>query len=471
MNRLQTLLLTAALPLALSACAGPRLEPVAPPPPPAASFTTSDFVREEAVRLDWWRDLGDPALDALVDEALRRNADLRAVGANLRASQALLREARALKMPSGGVSGGVEVNRTPGASLQLDTIGGPSVLPTQTLADVGGSLSWELDLAGRIDALADAAAADAEKARWLERAAQASVAANVVRAWFDLGAAEERSAVTRERRELLAAMVASLEQAARTGGVREDEARKARIALASADGEIEQAGLERRNALRRLATLRAISAPDGLRGAAPGMANPLPVPQFVRAPRPEQVLRLRPDVAMAELDLIRANAEIRVAQADLYPRISFGGSVGLTAAPGSLGDAGALRFGIGPSISWALFDMERIRTRIRASGHKAEAAGATWEAATLRAVEETDRALDGYAATRRIMARAETADADARRMANGAAARQAAGLASKLEAMRIRDEALASRSALNSAIQAARQAWVECQIALGAGWR
>lgn len=471
MNRLQTLLLTAALPLALSACAGPRLEPVAPPPPPSARFTTSDFVREEAVRLDWWKDLGDPALDALVDEALRRNADLRAAGANLKASQALLREARALKLPSGGVSGGVEVNRTPGASLQLDTIGGPAVLPTQTLADIGGSLSWELDLAGRIDALADAAGADAEKARWLERAAQASVAANVVRAWFDLGAAEERGAVARERRELLAGMVASLEQAARIGGVREDEARKARIALAGVDGEVEQAGLERRNALRRLATLRAISAPDGVRGPAPRMADPLPVPQFVRAPQPEQVLRLRPDVAMAELDLVRANAEIRVARADLYPRISFGGSAGLTAEPGSLGDAGALRFGIGPSISWGIFDMERTRARIRAAGHKAQAAGANWEAATLRAVEETDRALDSYAAARRIIARAEAAESDAQRVAKGASDRARAGLASKVELARVRDEALASRSALDTARQAARSAWVECQIALGAGWR
>lgn len=471
MTRLHTVLLKAALPLVISACSGPRLETVSPPPQPSESFSVDDYVREEAVRLDWWKDLGDPRLDALVEEALQRNADLRAAGANLKAAQALLSEARSQRLPSGGLSTGLEVNRTPGASLQLETIGGPAVLPTQTLADVGGSLSWELDLAGRIDALADATEADAEKALWLTRAAQASVAANVVRAWFDLGAADERGAVAGEQRELLAGIVISLDQAARIGGIRDDEARKVRIALADIDSQVEQANLERRNALRRLSTLRAISAPEALQGPGPRIVDKLPVPQFVRAPRPEQVLRQRPDVAIAELDLVRANAEIRMARADLYPRISFGGSVGLTAQPNALGDAGALRFGIGPSIRWGLFDMDRTRARIRAAGHKALSAGARWEAVTLLALEETDRALDSYATARRTIIRLESAEAETQRLVKSATERVRAGLTSKVELARIQNEALINRSALDAAKHTARSVWVECQIALGAGWQ
>lgn len=110
------------------------------------------------------------------------------------------------------------------------------------------------------------------------------------------------------------------------------------------------------------------------------------------------------------------------------------GSIGATAAPGNLTDTGALRFGVGPSISWGLFDMERIHARIRSAGSQAQAAGATWEATVLKAVEETDAALDGLAAARRAAMAAGEAAVTMHRLADLSQARQRTGQDSMIAA-------------------------------------
>ena len=420
--------------------------------------------------MDWWRALGDPQLDGLVEQALAGNTDLRQASANLRAFAALQREARAASLPSGGISAGIERNRTPAAALQLDTVGGPSVLPTQTLADVGVGLSWELDLGGRIAATQDAAAADRQDALWRQRGAQAAVAAGVVRTWLDLAATRSQIALLTKRTEALTAMALSLDQAVATGGVRADQRdalRRDRLAL---EGAMPALRAAERNAARRLATLTGKPAPDGVRamdGLRPGA---MPVPAYVHAPDPADLLRLRPDVAQAEQTLLKAAAGIGIARAELYPRITFGGSAGLTASPSDLTSTGALRFGIGPSISWGIFDMTRIRARIRAAGAQADAAAAAWEGAFLRAIEETDASLDLLAAARRSWLLAADAEALAAQEQARSALRLKAGQDSRLADLQVRDRAAAAQQRAAEARAAALQAWVNVQIAFGAGW-
>lgn len=459
------------LALLLAACAGPQIEKPAPLPAPPAGWSTGTGISAEAPRLDWWTELGEPELDRLVELALRNNADLRAASANLKAARALVREARAAKLPVGSVDASVSRSRTAGASLQLDTVGGPEVLPSQTLIDGGVSLNWEIDLAGRLAATADAAVARGEQEAWVRRGVEASVAASVVRAWADLAESDERLVLLAERRSLLADIAARLGQARNIGGIRQDDLVEAERALGALDGERLALELARRNALRRLSTLTGTPAPDGVRNFANLKTRALPAPQFVRAGNPERILRLRPDVAAAEQELLQALARIKIAQADLYPRLSLFGSAGVSAVPGRLTDEGALRFGIGPMLSWGLFDMDRIRARIRAEGASAEAAGARWEASFMKALEETDAALDLFDAARRTAAMARDDLALATRLAELAGTRHRAGQDSYLKAAMRRDARLVAANQTLRAETAALSAWIDVQTALGAGWR
>ena len=109
---------------------------------------------------------------------------------------------------------------------------------------------------------------------------------------------------------------------------------------------------------------------------------------------PTQVLRRRPDVRAAERALAAATARIGVEVADLFPRVTLVGSVGLEARTISgLAGAGAETFGFGPHLSWAAFDLGRVRQRIKAADARAAGALATYEQTVLLALEETENSL------------------------------------------------------------------------------
>ena len=91
---------------------------------------------------------------------------------------------------------------------------------------------------------------------------------------------------------------------------------------------------------------------------------------------------------------------IGVATADLYPRITLGGSVGSTGNTASnLFEAGPLNWVIGPLLNWAFPNMEAGRARVAQAEASTRAALATFDGAVLKALQETETALSAYAHT------------------------------------------------------------------------
>jgi len=109
---------------------------------------------------------------------------------------------------------------------------------------------------------------------------------------------------------------------------------------------------------------------------------------------PESLLRRRPDIRAAERSLAAATARIGVATADLFPRVSFVGTVGLQADTfAGLGKSGAETWNFGPRITWAALDLGRVQARIKGADARAEASFAIYERSVLIALEETENAL------------------------------------------------------------------------------
>jgi hypothetical protein len=122
---------------------------------------------------------------------------------------------------------------------------------------------------------------------------------------------------------------------------------------------------------------------------------PLPeAPKLVSLGRPQDLLRRRPDISVAERNLAAAAARIGVATADLFPRVTFVGSITLEASSFTgLGSSGSDGYSFGPSIRWTALDLGRVRARIRQADARAEASVAQYELTVLRALEETENAL------------------------------------------------------------------------------
>jgi multidrug efflux system outer membrane protein len=110
--------------------------------------------------------------------------------------------------------------------------------------------------------------------------------------------------------------------------------------------------------------------------------------------QPADLLRRRPDIRVAERSLAAATARVGVATADLFPRVTLLGSIGLQAGSFlNIGTGGSDTFSIGPNIFWAAFDLGRVRARIQAADARTEAALAQYEQQVLLALEETENSL------------------------------------------------------------------------------
>jgi len=150
-----------------------------------------------------------------------------------------------------------------------------------------------------------------------------------------------------------------------------------------------------------------------LTGQAPGAllaelstAAPIPTaPPEVLVGLPAELLRRRPDVRQAERQLAAATARVGVATADLYPKLSLTGALGLESVKLADLAQGASRFwSVGPTLSWPIFDAGRIRANIAVQDARTEQQLSTYEQTVLTALEEVENALVAYSReqTRRV---------------------------------------------------------------------
>jgi outer membrane protein, multidrug efflux system len=182
-------------------------------------------------------------------------------------------------------------------------------------------------------------------------------------------------------------------------------------------------------------------------------------------------LRRRSDIRVTERNLAAATANIGVATADLFPRVTLAGSVGIQA--GSflrLGEGGSDRFAVGPGIFWAAFDLGRVRALVRAADARTEAALAQYEQRVLLALEETDGALidfDRQKARRELLRTSARASEQAVSLAR---LRFQSGVADFLTVLDAERTLLEAQDRLAESETLTATALVAVYKALGGGW-
>ena len=393
---------------------------------------------------------------------------MRVAQARLRESRALLQGARAELLPEIDATG--VANRALSPAYLLP--GTSQSQRTATVYDAGFTANWELDFFGRNRRGSEAAAAQVDASTAGVAAVGTSIAAEVARNYLELRGLQQRQQVAAEsianQRETLRLTEARLEFGR---GTRLDVARS-RSLLGSTEGSLPalRAAIDR--SVYRLATLTAQSPRVVVEQLAAGpQAMPsLPVTDLGALPigTPEQLLRRRPDLVQTERQLAAATANVGVATADLFPRISLSGLIGLAGVHlGSLGEGGSQQYSFGAGLSWALLDFGRVRSRIAANEARAERALAGYEQSVSLALEETEGALTQFTRNAQQSERLAAAARDADDAARLAALRFDAGFLAVLDAQR---QALVTRDALVQAQIGQATALVAVYRALGGGW-
>ncbi len=378
---------TLASALALAACSvGPNYAPPATPSTAAGPFVAANGPAVQPlapVGGNWWRLYDDPVLDGLVTEALAANTDIRVAVARLARARAALREVKVDRLPEIGASASATRGRDPGES------------DATTSFDVGLDVAYEVDLFGRVSRGVEAARGDVAAAEADADAVRVAIAAETARAYADAARAAEQLAVAQRIVALLDESLKLTNQRVEVGLTTKLDTSRIAALRNQRQAEIPALAAERDSALFRLATLTG-RAPTGLPLAAGARDTSLKLDQAIPVGDGAQLLARRPDVRAAERRLAAATARIGVATADLYPRVTLGGSVGSSA--GSLGNlfSNPVGFVLGPLISWAFTDHARARARVAGAEAGAQEALAQFDGTVLKSLQETETALSAY---------------------------------------------------------------------------
>lgn len=380
--------------LTLSACAvGPDF--VAPTPPVTASgpflSAKADVTSTAPADAEWWRLYKDPVLDGLVADALAANTDVRVATARIAKARASLREVRGDRLPSTNLSAGATYGRASESQVP------PGADRTGWQVDAGLSVGYEVDLFGRVSRGVEAARGDVAAAEADADAVRVTVAAETARAYADAASAAERLGVAERIVELLDKSVALTARRAEVGLTTKLDTARVAALRDQRRADIPAIAAERDAALFRLATLTG-RTPADLPPIAAARTTTLRLDQPIPVGDGAALLARRPDVAAAERRLAASTARIGVATADLYPKITLGGSVGQTSSGlGDLFGGGPLRWLLGPLINWNFLNQEGARARIAGAEADTQASLATFDGTVLRALEETETALSSYA--------------------------------------------------------------------------
>lgn len=429
----------------------------------ASSKRESSFSADSEVAT-WWRKFQDPKLNSLIDRAFANSPDLRIAAARVDEARALRSAARFDFFPT-VTSDASYLNQR---SSLAQSFGGRS--RSSELYDVGLDGFYEVDFWGRVRNNNKAALAELGTAEALRRDALVLLASDVASNYMQLRGLQNELAVAQRnatnQRDTLK-LTESLLQGGRGTELDTSRARAQLNSTLSAIPVIESA--IRRN-IHRISVLT---------GAQPQVlldellkSKPMPaLPSIVRVGSPAELLRRRPDIRAAEFQIEAATARVGVATADLFPRVTFNGRVALQAESFSgLAKSGADTYSFGPSISWAAFDLGRVKAQIDASKARNVQRFAEYEQTVLGALEETENAMTSFGrqrARRDFLREASAASQQAAKLARERYQNGVADFLTVLDAERVMLEA-ESRQAESETLTAV--ALVAIYKALGGGW-
>ena len=461
-------ILATVLSLGLTGCSvGPRYkQPTLVLP---QQFTAPDTaavdvsIHADASDPEFWHSFHDPELTSLVRRALVANNDLRAALAHYDSANALLREAKADRIPT--VTMSTSVGRQKFGSFQA--FGYPR---NNRFFNPEINASWELDFFGRVrhnvEAHRQQALADANDLA----AMQVTVVGEVASTYIDLRGRQELLRIARKNVENEQKTVHLVDAAYSAGRGTQFDTARARTLLETTNSRIPELLSTIALDQHRLAVLCGLP-PDALVSELE-LARPLPdLPKRIDPGTPADLVRRRPDVSASEERLHSATEQIGIATADLFPRVNFAGLLGLNEFHGDTPFDGVSAVNLmALNIDWSFLDRGRVRARIAASRADGDAQLALYQQSVLLALEDVENALVSYARSQDRDVQLQLAAKDSKVAADLAGIRfkdGATGLLDLLDAQRVELQAedAYAESHSNSALSA-----VLLYKSLAGGW-
>ncbi|MCA1970435.1 MAG: efflux transporter outer membrane subunit [Rhizobium sp.] len=418
----------------------------------------------EVAMAAWWTAFNDRRLNGLVEQGLDQNLDVLQALERISAAQASVVVAGAGGLPSLNLSGDESLSKTGGTGDYVTR-----TTDTTSTASGGLSVSWLLDLFGQYRRAKEGAAASLDAAYASADVAKLSYLSDLVTSYINARYYQERIAIARKnlasRRETLDLTKLQLEAGAAS-----------RLDVVQSEGLVNSTladlpGLETnfRQSAHHIATLLGLPASALIADLQKGAPQPL-ARRSINAGVPADLIRNRPDIRKAERELAAAVAEIGVAEAQLYPSITLGGSISPSwISTKSL--AGSLTsWSFGPSLTLPILDGGRLKANVDIAESSARGAYLAWKASVLNAVEEVENAL---AAVNRDSRTVSALTATVRSYEEALALSTASykdGASSLLDVLDAQRSVSTAQASLAQAVQQMAADYVALNVAIGGGY-
>jgi NodT family efflux transporter outer membrane factor (OMF) lipoprotein len=345
-----------------------------------------DFVAGDIDLTEWWKNLSDPILDELIKEASKDNLNIRMAISRVEEARGNFGIVDSLRFPQLDLEGSVKRSKTSESASYTSSI-------TDTYSTLGLDLGWEIDVFGFVRRSVEAADAEIDASVEYYRDVMVVLYSEIAKSYVSARTYQARLQFANDnvknQKETVGIVAARYEAEL----VSEIDVFQSKQNLAASEAAIPLLNASLDRTINRLAVLL---------GKKPGYlqdkllqpkAIPQP-PQKITLFLPAEILRQRPDIRQAERDLAAQTARIGITVAEMYPRFSLGGTIGINKASDNSGNTEYYSFG--PSFTWEVFDAGRHEAEIKVQDERLEQARASYEKTVLTALEEVENALTAY---------------------------------------------------------------------------
>lgn len=415
----------------------------------------------------WWRRLGDPLLDTLMDEAVAGNLDVATAKAKVRAARASYRQEVGSLFPQ--VTGNASATRGDNGG-NISSGGDVTVATTYTEFQAGFDASWELDLFGANRRGVEAAAYAVDAAINDLDAALLTLVGDIASNYIDARGYQARAALARRTAASQRETAALTQRKLDAGGASAVDVANATGQAASTEAAIPELEASFAASVHRLSVLTGrppAALTERLARARPIPAPRLPVPRGI----PANVLVNRPDVRSAERQLAQSTALVAQAEANRYPSVSLTGALNTTGDKvGDLARGSSISWSFGPTLTVPIFTGGQLQAAEQLAEAQRDQSFLAYQAAVLTALEDVENASVSLAQQRikaKSLAAAAASYREATRLSRSLYENGASSFLDVLVAERslytADDSLLQSRAAI-------AKYYVALNKALGGGW-
>lgn len=419
------------------------------------------LVPNEKIAVDWWTVFNDPMLNFLIDEARQSNLSLATAAARVY-------EARyAVSLQQGGFLPGFS---TQGSVTGQENMNTATMRNAHEFFSVGFDASWEIDLWGRVRRSVEAAEAGLAYAQEDYNDALITLYAEVARTYINIRTLQLQITHTTANIESQRESLSLTQTLFKHGLATSLDVSQAERMLASSETVLPLLHLsltEQTNTMGILLGKEPTHFKDMLM-----QQGEIPKPaESINVAVPTNIIRQRPDIRRAERAMAQSVANIGIAEAELYPRLTFNGILNFGALDiSSLFMPATRAFSFGPNLSWNIFSGGKVQANIKVMDARALQTIYQYENTVLSALNEVENAMHALFQYKVQYQSQEKVVKSARREQELALSLYRQGLVSFQNVL---DAQLAVFSAENEMAKAKGQAAVNCVVlykALGGGW-